>query len=164
VPRLTDLSRHSLGFDELTRRIIGACFRVANGLGHGFGEVVYQNALMLELREEGLEVRQQVPLNVSYRGIVVGQYFADIIVADTVILELKSVDCLLAEHQTQLINYLTATGFEVGLLINFGKPKLEFKRCHPRRVTAEASADVTDEAPNSSPLSSSSLPSSSPSS
>jgi GxxExxY protein len=118
--------------DALTRQIIGACFRVANELGHGFPEAVYLNALMLELREIGLEARRQVPLSVSYRGVTVGQYFADSVVEDKVILELKSVDCLLTEHQTQLINYLTATGHDTGLLINFGRPRLEYKRCHPR--------------------------------
>jgi GxxExxY protein len=161
--RLTDLAPNTLGFDELTRRIIGACFQVARGLGYGFGEAVYQNALMLELREAGLAARAQVPLNVSYRGTVVGQYFADIIVENAVILELKSVDCLLTEHQAQLINYLTATGFGIGLLINFGKPKLEFKRCYPRTRPSEPATNTADEEP-STPLSSPSLPSSSPSS
>ncbi len=163
MPKLTGVVNQALGFDELTRRIIGCAFKVSNGLGHGFGEAVYQNALMLELREAGLEARQQVPLNVLYRGTAVGQYFADIIVAGTVIVELKSVDCLLTEHQAQLINYLTATGFAVGVLINFGKPKLEFKRCHPRTRAAQRARQPEDEA-SDSPSSSASLPLSSPSS
>jgi GxxExxY protein len=163
MARLTDLERNTLGFDELTRRIIGCAFKVTNGLGYGFGEAVYQNALMLELREAGLKARQQVPLNVSYRGTVVGQYFADIIVEGTVIVKLKSVDCLLTEHQAQLINYLTAIGSDIGLLINFGKPKLEFKRCYPRSKPFEPPTNAADAEPSPS-LSSPSLPSSSPSS
>jgi GxxExxY protein len=163
MPKLTDLARNTLGLDELTRSIIGCALRVSNGLGYGFGEAVYQNALMLELDEAGLKARSQVPLNVSYRDTLVGQYFADIIVENMVIVELKSVDCLLTEHQAQLINYLTATGFEVGLLINFGRPRLEFKRCYRRSKPAESTTEVTD-AESSPPLSSPSLPLSSPSS
>lgn len=132
MPALTGLVRHPLCPDELTRKIIGACFRVSNGLGHGFPEAVYLNALMLELQEEGLTAQRQVPLSVSYRGVTVGEFYADIVVEHAVILELKSVNCLLTEHQTQLINYLTATGYETGLLINFGRPRLEYKRCYPR--------------------------------
>jgi GxxExxY protein len=85
-----------------------------------------------ELTRKIIGARRQVPLSVSYRGVTVGEYFADIVAEDKVILELKSVDCLLTEHQTQLINYLTATGHDTGLLINFGRPRLEYKRCHPR--------------------------------
>jgi GxxExxY protein len=147
VPKLTGLVHHSLCRDELTGKIIGACFRVANGLGHGFPEGVYLNALMLELADEGLEASRQVPLAVTYRGVTVGEYFADIVVASRVILELKSVTCLLTEHQAQLINYLTATGHDTGLLINFGRPRLEYKRCRPRSRDVATVAESADADP-----------------
>lgn len=153
MPKLMGVERVPVGLDPLTRRIIGCAFKVSNTLGHGFPEAIYQNALMLELSAAGLQARKQVPLSVTYAGQMVGQFFADIIVNDTVILELKAVERLLTEHQAQLINYLTVTGFETGLLINFGRPRIEFHRCGPR--TSEQ-----DEVPSSSP----SLPSSSPSS
>ncbi len=112
---------------ELTRQIIGAFFKVYNTLGYGFSEKVYQNALTLELQKLGLQVKPQQPLKVYYENIEVGEYFADIIVNDTVILELKAVQRLLPEHEAQLLNYLKATSIEVGLLLNFG-PKAETKR------------------------------------
>lgn len=112
---------------ELTRQIIGAFFKVYNALGYGFSEKVYQNALALELQKLGVQVKLQQPLKVYYEGIEVGEYFADIIVNDVVILELKAVQRLLPEHEAQLLNYLKATNIEVGLLLNFG-PKAETKR------------------------------------
>lgn len=132
VPKLKGLERYPVYVNKLTKDIIGACIQVSNYLGHGFPETIYSNALIIELQKRGLRAQQQVPLDVRYDGILVGRYFADVIVEEKVILELKAVECLLTDHQTQLINYLTATGFEIGLLVNFGKPKVEFKRCHPR--------------------------------
>ena len=114
--------------EELTEKILKACFEVINELGAGFLESVYEKALVVVLKEMGLKVRSQVPLNVNFRGVSVGDFFADIIVEDRVILELKAVKQLAPEHKAQLINYLKATGVDVGLLINFGNPKLEYKR------------------------------------
>jgi GxxExxY protein len=134
MPKLVGVMHGELSNDDLTGKVIGACFDIANELGHGFLEGVYLNALMVALHERGLRAQRQVPLKVRFHDIVVGEFFADIVVEDEVILELKSVDCLVTEHQAQLINYLTATGFEVGLLINFGQPKLEYKRCRRRQT------------------------------
>jgi len=103
---------------------------VSNELGAGFLESVYQNALMLALRQKGLEVQAQVPLTVGFRGEEVGHFFADILVEDKVIVELKAVSTLVPEHQAQVINYLKASNLEVGLLVNFGKPRIEIKRLH----------------------------------
>ncbi len=114
--------------EELTAKIIEACFEVSNELGTGFLESVYQNALELAIRQKGLKVQAQVPLTVGFRGEEVGQFFADILVEDKVIVELKAVSTLVPEHQSQVINYLKGTGKEIGLLINFGRPKIEYKR------------------------------------
>ncbi len=112
---------------DLTQKIIGVFFKVYNTLGYGFSEKVYENALVLELKKLGFEIRQQHPITVYYEGVEVGGYFADIIVNDVVILELKAMRQLLPEHEAQLLNYLKATTIEVGLLLNFG-PKAETKR------------------------------------
>ena len=105
---------------ELTKKIIGCAFTVHNTLGAGFLEKVYEQALMLELRVSGLVVESQVPLSVIYRDQIVGEYFADLIVEEKVICELKAVDVLKKAHEVQLVNYLVATGIDVGVLINFG--------------------------------------------
>jgi len=106
--------------DELTERIIGCAFRVHNELGSGFLEKVYENALALELTESGLLVQQQPPVPVFYRGRMVGDYVADLIVEGRVVVEVKAVKSVAAEHEVQLVNYLNATGIQDGLLINFG--------------------------------------------
>ena len=105
---------------ELTKKIIGCAFTVHNTLGAGFLEKVYEQALMLELRVSGLVVESQVPLSVIYRDQIVGEYFADLIVEGKVICELKAVDVLKKAHEVQLVNYLVATGLDVGVVINFG--------------------------------------------
>ena len=107
--------------DEITDRIIGCCFKVHRILGSGFLEKVYENALMIELEKCGLRARQQVPMAVNYEGRTVGEYFADIVVEDRVVCELKAAEALSKEHEVQLVHYLTATGIEIGLLINFGR-------------------------------------------
>ncbi len=112
---------------ELTGRVIEAFYAVYNRLGYGFLERVYENALLVELRNRGLRVQQQVPINVNYEGVIVGEYFADILVEGCVIVEIKAVEKLCEEHSAQLLNYLKATQIEVGLLVNFG-PKPESKR------------------------------------
>jgi GxxExxY protein len=114
--------------EELTAKILSACFEVSNELGSGFLEAVYQNALVIVLRQRGIKVKAQVPISVAFRGEEIGSYYADLLVEDKIIVELKAVSTLAPEHQAQVINYLKATGFEVGLLVNFGRPKLEYKR------------------------------------
>lgn len=114
--------------NALTERIIGCAFKVANTLGVGFLEKVYENALVHELRKNGLVAEPQKPISVIYDGVVVGEYFADILVNDTVILELKSVKALDEAFTAQCLNYLKATGKPICLLLNFGKPRLEIKR------------------------------------
>lgn len=112
---------------ELTEEIIGAYYKVYNTLGYGFLEQVYQNALYKELKWMGLKCEPQKEIIVYYRGDVVGRYIADMVVEELVIVELKAAKQLLPEHDAQLLNYLKATGFEVGLLMNFG-PVAEFRR------------------------------------
>ena len=110
-------------YEELTSKIFSACFEVINELGSGFLEAVYQNSLLIVLRQKGLKAVAQFPLSVTFRGEVVGQYYADILVENKIIVELKAVSSLAPEHQAQVINYLKATGIEVGLLVNFGKSR-----------------------------------------
>ena len=113
--------------EELTEQIIGAFYTVYNALGYGFLEKVYENALAIELRKMGLHVVCQHPIQVHYDGQVVGEFFADMVVNDLVIVEVKAVRTLLKEHEAQLLNYLNATSYEVGLLLNFG-PAPQIKR------------------------------------
>ena len=93
-------------------------------------ESVYEKALIVALRQKGVCVQAQVPLKVKFRSVIVGDFFADILVEGKLIVELKAVSALRPEHQAQVINYLKATGIEVGLLVNFGNPKLEYRRLH----------------------------------
>ena len=112
---------------DITDKIIKAFYKVYNTLGHGFLEKVYENAIFIELKSMGLSVNKQEAILVYYESIEVGAYFADLIVENTVIIELKATESLCEEHEFQLINYLKATEIEVGLLLNFGK-KPEIKR------------------------------------
>jgi GxxExxY protein len=114
--------------NELTYKINGAIFEVNQVLGSGFLEKVYENALIVELKQRGLGAKAQVPVTVDYKGENVGEYFADIVVENQIIIELKAVDTLQKIHQAQLLNYLKATGYKVGLLVNFTHPKAEIKR------------------------------------
>lgn len=121
-------STGSLLHSELTDKIIAAFYAVYNELGYGFLEKVYENAMVEELKSRDIPFRQQVPIQVYYRKAVVGDYFADLLVDDKVIVELKCAETLAMEHEHQLINYLKATGLEVGLLLNFGaKPQIRRK-------------------------------------
>ncbi|GIK21788.1 MAG: GxxExxY protein [Ignavibacteriales bacterium] len=113
--------------ENITKKIIEAYYKVYNSLGYGFLEKVYENALKIELKRANLKVDQQKNVKVFYNEFEVGDYFADLIVEDLVIVELKAAESLCEEHEAQLINYLKATNLEVGLLLNFGK-KAEFKR------------------------------------
>ena len=113
---------------ELTKEIIQVFYKVYNSLGYGFLEKVYENAMAIELTRAGLHFFKQQPIDVYYDNIQIGSYYADIIVEDLVILELKAAEGLCEEHEAQLINYLRATEIEVGLLFNFGKvPQLKRK-------------------------------------
>ena len=113
---------------ELTGRIIEACFEVSNELGVGYIESVYEKALQVALLQKGLAVERQIPLNVSFRGVMVGDFSADIIVERKVLLELKAVDAFSNRHFAQLLNYLKVTGIDVGMAINFGTPKIQYRR------------------------------------
>ena len=137
-PQLAARNKHDgqdgqegLVHEPLTRKIIGVCFDVIRELGAGFLESVYHNALRLALCDIGLNVQSDVPIEVHFRGVRVGVFRADLLVDKKVLIEVKAVRALTPEHQAQVINYLKATGIEVGLLVNFGRPKLEFKRLHP---------------------------------
>ncbi|MEY4963215.1 MAG: hypothetical protein RLZZ323_534 [Bacteroidota bacterium] len=112
---------------ELTDGIIKTFYEVYNELGYGFLEKVYQNSLFLELKNKGYKVEAQKKISVYYKGVEVGEYYADIVVEDLVILELKAADCIVKDFENQILNYLRSTDCEVGLLLNFGK-KPEFKR------------------------------------
>ncbi len=112
---------------ELTEKIIGAAYDVHNALGYGFAEKVYENTLAIELRKRGLRVEQQRPVKVFYDGAVVGDYIADVVVDNLVIVEIKAARCLISENEAQLLNYLRSTEIEVGLLLNFGR-RVEVKR------------------------------------
>ena len=114
-------------YEEKTDRIIKAFFKVYNTLGYGFLEKVYHNAFLIELRSLGFDVKSQYPIDVYYEEFMVGEYFADIIVDNCIIIENKAAEALREEHEFQLINYLKATDMEVGLLFNFGKTP-SFKR------------------------------------
>lgn len=112
---------------EITKVVLKAFYAVYNELGYGFLENVYENALAIELTDLGLAVEQQVPIDVIYKTRKVGHYEADLVINDLVIVELKAAEELSKKHEAQLLNYLKATRFEVGLLLNFG-PTPSFKR------------------------------------
>ena len=115
---------------EITETILGCCFEVSNELGSGFLESVYEKALLYLLHEKGLKATSQVPITVSFRDQIVGDFFADLLVEDKIIVELKAVNKLAPEHLAQVINYLKATGLDTGLLINFGNQKLDYRRLY----------------------------------
>ncbi len=112
----------------LKGKIVEVCFEISNEQGCGFLESVYQSALGIALEQKGLAPKREMPLDVRFRGQVVGRFFTDIVVEDKVILELKAVKALAPEHFAQALNYLNGTGIKVGLLVNFGQPKLEYRR------------------------------------
>jgi GxxExxY protein len=114
-------------YKEITDKILRAFYNVYNKLGYGFLEKVYEHAMIIELRKFGLNCNAQVPIKVHYDGYLIGDYFADIIVNNCVIIENKAMESLCPEHEAQLLNYLKATDIEVGLLLNFGQ-KPQFKR------------------------------------
>ncbi|MEB3180329.1 MAG: GxxExxY protein [Nostocaceae cyanobacterium] len=117
-----------MDINQVTQRIIGCAYQVSNVLGAGFLEKVYENALAHELRKAGLIVEQQYGITVFYDGVVVGEYFADLLVARCVLVELKAVNTLNDVHFAQCLNYLKASHLQVCLLMNFGNPKVDVKR------------------------------------
>jgi GxxExxY protein len=116
------------GLDSLTEKVIAAAFEVSNTLGAGFLEKVYERALLIELRARGMQASAQTSLPVTYKGQRVGDYYVDILVEDILVLELKCVEQLAKEHLAQCLNYLRASGKPICLLINFQRPKVEWKR------------------------------------
>ena len=121
--------------DNLTHQVIGFAYKIHAKLGTGFLEKVYENSLRIELERAHFKVKQKEPINVFYEGQRVGEFFADLWVADQLIIEVKAVQNLLKEHEVQLVNYLTATGVDHGLLINFGSSvqvKRKFREYKPK--------------------------------
>ena len=125
----SELKATNFLYEEVTREIIGAAFEVYKVFGYGFLEKVYENAMIIELRLRGVKVESQKPIRVSYKGEPVGEYIADMLVDEKVIVELKAEKEYNRKHEAQLINYLKATKLKVGLLINFGED-----RCKPKRL------------------------------
>ena len=120
---------HNLaGLNQTTEKIIGCAFEVSNILGCGFLEKVYERALVQELRLIGLRVQAQYPISVYYKNTVVGNFFADILVEESILIELKALNSLENKHHAQCLNYLKASGLDLCLLLNFGKPRIEIKR------------------------------------
>jgi GxxExxY protein len=115
-------------YSELTEKILGVYYDVYNEIGHGFLESVYNNCLFLALTKAGMSVRREVPVPVYFRGQDIGQFKADLVVDGAVLIELKAVQNLDRSHEAQVMNYLRATELEVGLLLNFGSPKPQFRR------------------------------------
>jgi len=125
---MNDKKEKELPHSDLTGSILNCCFEVMNELGPGFLERVYKNALVMAMREKGLQVEAERSYNVIFREKIVGRYIADLVVNDTVIVELKCCENLISEHQAQLFNYLKVSGLPVGLLVNFRRRKLDWKR------------------------------------
>jgi GxxExxY protein len=127
---VTIRNKKELPHSDISEKIIGCCFEIAKELGSGFLENVYKNALFIAMRQKGLNISAEQVFEVIFRKHKIGKYVADLIVENLVIIELKCCKVLLPEHQAQLINYLKASGMPVGLLVNFGNQKLEYKRLH----------------------------------
>lgn len=125
---MNDKKEKELPHSDLTGSILNCCFEVMNELGPGFLERVYKNALVMAMREKGLQVEAERSYNVIFREKIVGRYIADLVVNDTVIVELKCCENLISEHQAQLFNYLKVSGLPVGLLVNFRRRKLDWNR------------------------------------
>lgn len=128
LPKYVDKPKPFVGkHSELSERIIRVFYNVHKELGFGFSEKVFQKAYAIALREDGMKVDEQVPIKVYFRGQLVGEFFADMVINDLILLELKSVSDIIEEHEAQLLNYLKSTEIEVGYVLNFGK-SATFKR------------------------------------
>ncbi len=123
-----DRDEHRYPHDPLSEAVIGAAFRVANALGPGFLEKVYENALAHETRKSGIEVEQQARMKVLYDGVEVGDYIADLVIQRTLVVELKACKALDDIHVAQCLNYLKASSLKTCLLLNFGAPKIQVRR------------------------------------
>lgn len=133
---------------SLTRSILEAAFEVSNELGVGFVESVYEGALFIALHARGLKVDRQAPIKVRFRGETVGHFYADLLVEGSVILELKAARALAPEHQAQVLNYLRATGHPVGMLLNFGVPKLEYRRFDNKLLNRDEGDEGDERSPS----------------
>jgi len=122
------MDRMNLDYAELTEKIIGCAYCVYNKMEYGFLESVYEKCLMIDLKKSGLHAENQVPISVEYDGNNIGEFIADIIVEESAILELKSVKQIIRAHEVQLVNYLVATGKEIGLILNFGEQQVDVRR------------------------------------
>jgi len=145
--RLEGIMESAIRMDasEIIETIIGCAYRVHNELGSGFLEKVYENAMALELAESGLRVKQQEPVPVYFRQKIVGEYFADLLVEDRILVELKAVRSIISEHEVQLVNYLTATGKEDGLLINFSSSvqvKRKYRQYRPGKTSTTSGQET----------------------
>ena len=121
------LQNHLDAPDDLAKQIIGLAMKVHSALGCGFLESVYVNALIVELREAGIAFEQEKRYVIAYKGVEIGQFHADLVIGNRLILEFKAVETLVVAHSVQLVNYLAASKIETGLLLNFGPKRLEFK-------------------------------------
>lgn len=129
-----DFQDNNFKYKELTEKIIAVFYKVYNKLGYGFSEKVYEKSLMIEFGKANIPATTQAPIKVLYESEIVGEYYADILVDNKVILEIKAAKCLVEENEAQLLNYLKATDIEVGLLFNFGpKPEINRKAFDNRR-------------------------------
>jgi len=123
-----DANENKILYKDLSYKIVGLAMQVYNKLGYGFLEKVYENALMVLFQREGIQAKQQAPIAVYFEGEVVGDYYADILVEDKIILELKSVEEIINAHRSQVLNYLKATRLPLAIILNFGKNGLEHER------------------------------------
>ncbi|MGD0077280.1 MAG: GxxExxY protein [Sedimentisphaerales bacterium] len=122
------MSTNNIVHKELSYKIVGCAMEVHSQLGSGFLEKVYENALMVLFRKEGIAARQQTPIKVNFEGELVGEYYADILVDEKIILELKTADKIVDIHRAQILHYLTATGIKLGMILNFGSKSFEYER------------------------------------
>ncbi len=123
-----DTNKDKILYKDLSYKIVGLAMKVHSKLGYGFLEKVYENAMMVLLRQEGIHAKQQAPITVYFDGEVVGDYYADILVEDNIILELKAIERITDAHRAQTLNYLKATGLHLAILLNFGKERLKYER------------------------------------
>ncbi|MBM4064886.1 MAG: GxxExxY protein [Planctomycetes bacterium] len=123
-----DTNENKILYKDLSYKIVGLAMQVHNKLGFGFSEKVYENSTMVLFRREGIQAKQQTPITVYFEGEVVGDYYADILVEDKIILELKSAEEIADAHRSQVLNYLKATGLQLAIILNFGKEGLEYER------------------------------------
>ena len=121
-------NKEKIIYKDLSYKVTGLAMEVHSKLGYGFLEKVYENAMMVLLRREGIHAKQQAPITVYFDGEVVGDYYADLLVEDKIILELKAIEKITDAHRAQTLNYLKATGLHLAILLNFGKEKLKYER------------------------------------